>query len=74
MGARALDTLVARGLLSGHALTDGGHATAERLIGARHDCLRSLVADWSPDDDPRVNDAIARLGRALARESPVPVV
>ena len=69
-----LDTLVARGLLSGGALTDAGHATAERLIGARRDCLASLVADWSPDDDPRVNDAILRLARALARESPAPGV
>jgi EmrB/QacA subfamily drug resistance transporter len=69
-----LDTLVARGLVSGDALTGDGHATAERLIGARHDCLRSLVADWSPGDDPRINDAIVRLGRALAHESPAPVV
>jgi hypothetical protein len=69
-----LDALNARGLLCGDALTDSGHATAERLIGARHDCLRSLVADWSPDDDPRVNDAIGRLARALARETPAPVV
>jgi hypothetical protein len=68
-----LGTLTARGLLSGDALTGDGHATADRLIGARQDCLRSLVADWSPDDDPRVNDAIARLARALARESPAPV-
>jgi MFS family permease len=68
-----LDTLNARGLLSGDALTDSGHATAERLIAARHGCLRSLVADWSPDDDPRVNNAILRLGQALARESPTPV-
>jgi hypothetical protein len=69
-----LGTLTARGLLSGGALTDGGHATAERLIGARRDCLGSLVADWSPDDDPRVNDAMLRLARALAREAPPPVV
>jgi EmrB/QacA subfamily drug resistance transporter len=68
-----LDTLIARGLLSGGALTGAGQATAERLIGARRDCLGSLVADWSPDDDPRVNDAILRLARALARESPAPV-
>ena len=28
----------------------------------------ALVADWSPDDDPRVNDAIARLARELTLE------
>jgi EmrB/QacA subfamily drug resistance transporter len=68
------DALVARGLVSGGALTHAGRATAERLVGARRDCLGSLVADWSPDDDPRVNDAILRLARALAGESPAPVV
>ena len=55
---------------SDDALTDAGHATAERLIDARHDCLHSLIADWQPDDDPRVNDAVARLARELAREVP----
>jgi hypothetical protein len=29
------------------------------------------VADWSPDEDPRLNDAIARLARELEREAPV---
>jgi hypothetical protein len=69
-----LHTLGARGLLSGDELTDRGHAAAEQLIGARRDCLRSLDADWTPDDDPRVNDAIGRLAHELAREAPAPVV
>jgi EmrB/QacA subfamily drug resistance transporter len=69
-----LDTLTARGLVSGDTLTDSGNATAGRLIGARRDCLGSLVADWTPDDDPRVNDAILRLARVLATDSPAPVV
>jgi hypothetical protein len=59
-----------RELVTGGELTTTGHATAERLIGARRECLHSLVADWQPDDDPRVNDAIARLARELAREVP----
>jgi hypothetical protein len=66
----ALDALRARGLLSDGALTDRGHATAERLIGARRDCLRSLIADWRPVEDPRVNGAIDRLARELAGDSP----
>ena len=53
-----------------HELTQDGHATATRLIGARHECLHSLIADWEPDDDQRVNDAIARLARELARDVP----
>ena len=67
-----LGTLAGRGLVADHVLTDAGHATAERLIGARRDCLGSLVADWSPDDDPRVNEAIVRLAQELARETPAP--
>ena len=66
-----LDLLAARG--AGRAapqLTEDGHATAARLIGARRACLTSLVADWQPDDDPRVNDAIARLRRELGAEPP----
>jgi hypothetical protein len=39
-------------------------------VRARQDCLRSLVADWEPDEDPRVNDAIVRLGAELAGEEP----
>jgi EmrB/QacA subfamily drug resistance transporter len=62
--------LVARGLVADGVLTGDGRATAERLIGARQDCLRSLVADWEPDDDPRVNDAIVRLGAELAGQEP----
>jgi len=65
-------TLRAGGLLAGDALTGRGDATAQRLLDARRDCLRSLVADWSPDEDPRVNDAIARIAEELARESPAP--
>ena len=67
-----LDTLGARGLLADGALTAGGHAAAERLIGARRDCLGALVADWSPDQDPRVNEAVGRLAEELARDSPAP--
>ena len=66
-------TLAGRDLVADSALTDAGHAVAGRLIDARRDSLRSLIADWSPDDDPRVNDAVHRLAQELARESPEPV-
>ena len=67
MGAATqLDLLSSRGLVTDDALTASGHATAERLLDARRECLVSLVADWSYDDDPRVNDAVAR----LAEDSP----
>jgi EmrB/QacA subfamily drug resistance transporter len=67
------DALHARGLLDERAaLTPAGHSAARELMAARCDSLRALVADWRPDDDPRVNDAIERLARELGRETPAP--
>ena len=67
-----LDLLDERGLLDDHQLTDTGQAAAERLIDARRESLQALVADWSPDEDPRLNDAIDRIAHELAREAPAP--
>jgi hypothetical protein len=58
-------------LIAGAALTEGGGATADGLIGARCEALHALLADWRPDDDPRVNDVIDRLARVLAAEPPL---
>jgi EmrB/QacA subfamily drug resistance transporter len=66
-----VELLSGRGLVADGVLTAGGHAAADRLIGARRDCLGALVADWRPDDDPRVNDAIGRLAQELARDAPL---
>ena len=63
-----LDLLAGRGLVTETQLTASGHATAERLLDANRRRLTALVADWSYDDDPRVNDAITRLAEELARE------
>src|SRR3954447_19082253 len=63
-----LELLSSRGLVAGSELTTAGHATAARLLDARRDSLVALVADWRCDDDPRVNDAIARLARELGGE------
>jgi EmrB/QacA subfamily drug resistance transporter len=69
-----LETLAGLGLVvDGGELTPQGHETAARLQSARRDCLRSLVADWTPDEDPRVNDAIDRLALELERDAPEPV-
>ena len=65
-----LDGLAERDLVRDAELTETGHATAARLIGARLECLHSLIADWQPDDDQRVNDAIVRIARELARDVP----
>jgi hypothetical protein len=63
-----LDLLRGRGLVTETQLTASGHETAGRLLVARRECLYALVADWSYDEDPRVNEAIIRLGEELARE------
>jgi EmrB/QacA subfamily drug resistance transporter len=69
-----LDVLAAHRLIAADQhLTEAGHATADRLLTAHRDCLRSLVSDWSPDDDPRINAAVDRLARELAADAPAPV-
>jgi EmrB/QacA subfamily drug resistance transporter len=69
--ARALLAgLAERGLVDRHVLTQDGHVTATRLIGARHECLHSLIADWQPDEDERINQAVELIARELAREVP----
>ena len=68
-----VDLLNERGLVDDHHLTEPGHATAEHLLGTARESLGALVADWTPDDDPRLNDAIARIAHELASEAPTPV-
>jgi hypothetical protein len=65
-----LGALGERGLISDGAPTEEGRATVQRLLAARRDCLTALVADWEPDEDPRINDTIARLAQELAEETP----
>jgi hypothetical protein len=65
-----LADLEQRGLVEGVALTQSGHETAARLLRARCDALHTLVADWEPGDDPRVDEAIDRLGLELAQVPP----
>ena len=58
------------GSIGDGAPTEEGRATVQRLLAARRDCLTALVADWEPDEDPRINDTIARLAQELAEETP----
>jgi hypothetical protein len=65
-----LERLSARGLAEGTTapcpLTPSGAEIRQRLLIARQRSLRSLVADWEPED-PRVDAMIARLAAELAR-------
>jgi EmrB/QacA subfamily drug resistance transporter len=47
------------------ALTDGGRALRERLVAARTDGLRTLVAEWEPDANPELDPLLARLAQEL---------
>jgi hypothetical protein len=59
-----------RALVRDSRLTEAGDDTAERLIVARRERLTLLVADWEADDDPRLNEVIARLAVELGAEPP----
>jgi EmrB/QacA subfamily drug resistance transporter len=50
---------------TGHALTATGVATRDQLVAARTDCLRSLVADWQPEDQPELDALVRRLAEEL---------
>jgi EmrB/QacA subfamily drug resistance transporter len=65
-----VDLLHERGLVDDHHLTDRGHGVAEHLVDTACDSLRELVADWTPDQDPRLDDAITRIARELALDAP----
>ena len=63
-----LDVLRADGLLDGDTVTSPGAETTDKLVTTHRERLVALVADWSPDADPQINDAIARLARELTLE------
>jgi EmrB/QacA subfamily drug resistance transporter len=53
-------------LLEGERPTADGHALRERLVVARTDGLRILVADWEPDQNPELDPLLRRLAAELA--------
>ena len=46
--------------------TAAGYAMRERLVAARTDGLRILVADWKPDENPELDPLLRRLAAELA--------
>ena len=55
-----------RGHLEGDRVTPSGHVDRDRLVAARTDCLRDLVADWEPYRDPELDPLLRRLAEELA--------
>ena len=64
--AKAVDELCAAGLHDGERPTEAGHAMRVRLVAARTDGLRILVADWKPDENPELDPLLRRLAAELA--------
>ena len=64
--AKAVDELCAAGLHDGERPTEAGHAMRVRLVAARTDGLRILVADWEPDENPELDPLLRRLADELA--------
>ena len=62
----AVDELVVLGLVEGERPTEPGHVLRERLVVARTDGLRILVADWEPDENPELDPLLRRLAAELA--------
>jgi EmrB/QacA subfamily drug resistance transporter len=63
----AVAQLRAGGLLDGDArLTPAGTAMRDRLVAARTDGLRTLVADWKPDENPELDPILRQLAEELA--------
>jgi hypothetical protein len=62
----AVEELRGLGLLDGERPTEAGRVTRERLVAARTDGLRTLVADWEPDENPELDPLLRRLAEELA--------
>jgi EmrB/QacA subfamily drug resistance transporter len=62
----AVEELRGLGLIEGERPTEAGRATRERLVAARTDGLRILVADWEPDQNPELDPLLRRLADELA--------
>jgi MFS family permease len=55
-----------RGLLEGERPTEAGRVLRERLVAARTDGFRALVAEWEPDQNPELDPLLRRLASELA--------
>ena len=51
---------------AGERPTAAGYAMRQRLVAARTDGLRTLVADWQPDENPELDPLLRRLADELA--------
>jgi MFS family permease len=68
-GRPCLDELVSRGFVlrspDGLALTGAGHMAADKVFATQRSWLRSLLADWSPEQHAELAAMLSRLSRAM---------
>jgi hypothetical protein len=57
-------------LLSSEQLTPEGEAGAARIVTAREDEIRAILAEWDCDEQPEVRVMIERFARLLGSEPP----
>jgi hypothetical protein len=69
--ADAVDAAVAhareRGWYGIDGVTPEAHPVRMRLVVARTDCLRELIEDWEPGDDPELDPLLEQLAEELAQ-------
>ncbi|MFL5840748.1 MAG: DHA2 family efflux MFS transporter permease subunit [Thermoleophilaceae bacterium] len=72
-GAGVIAELRERGLVGGEParLTTEGARMYDRVVDARCDALRTLVAGWQPDHNPEIDPIIRRLEAALQERATV---
>jgi EmrB/QacA subfamily drug resistance transporter len=49
-------------------ITPAGRALRDQLVAARTDCLRELIAEWKPDENPELDPLLARLAEELGEQ------
>jgi hypothetical protein len=66
---RALAALRAHGAVGDDGrITPAGQALRDQLVAARTDCLRDLIAEWKPDENPELDPLLARLAEELGEQ------
>jgi EmrB/QacA subfamily drug resistance transporter len=61
----AVAELRGQGLLDGERPTEAGGEMRARLVAARTEGLRTIVADWEPDENPELDLLVRRLADEL---------
>ena len=56
---------------AGPRLTNDGHVAADTMFEARCDEIRSILAEWEPEQQPEVNELVDRFARSLSSAPPV---